>query len=482
MALLLLIITPLVAALASLGVRRTIVRFEIIASLAAVVESVAAILIAEQVVWRDHYDFGNFSSVDALGTIVMLTVAVVDLAATFYSIGYLREEVRKKIIGFRRVKQFFILLHLFLLAMFFAIVTVNPIMMWIAIEATTLSTAFLISFYNKPSAMEAAWKYLIINSIGLLFGFFGTLLFLTPARNLTAGTLVDWHTLSANAAFLDPMLTKMAFIFVLIGYGTKTGLAPMHTWLPDAHSKAPSPISALLSGALLNVALLAIVRFKIITDAVIAAPFSQNLLIVFGIASVLISAFIILAQKNYKRLFAYSSIEHMGIITLGIGFGGLGTFAALLHMIYHSLAKPVLFFSAGNVLLKYGSTKIANVRGVLSSLPTTGLILLLGFLAITGMPPFGMFITEVSILSAGIASHPVVVSCVLVLLALVFIGFLRHIVAMTLSREAEPTPAGELNYLTTMPAVFLLVLFIGAGLYLPGPIKSLVISAASSIH
>src|SRR3990172_174680 len=180
MALLLLIITPLVAALASLGVRRTIVPLESIASLAAVAESVAAILIAEQVFWQGQYEFGIILSVDALGTIVMLTVAVVDLAATFYSIGYLREEVRKTIIGFRRVKQFFILLHLFLLAMFFAIVTVNPIMMWIAIEATTLSTAFLISFYNKPSAMEAAWKYLIINSIGLLFGFFGTLLFLTP--------------------------------------------------------------------------------------------------------------------------------------------------------------------------------------------------------------------------------------------------------------------------------------------------------------
>ena len=282
--------------------------------------------------------------------VVLLTVAVVGFASSFYSIGYLRGEVAKGIVGFRRVKQYFVLFQLFLLAMFYAIITVNPILMWIAIEATTLSTAFLISFYNKPTAMEAAWKYLIINSIGLLLGFLGTLLFFAPLSD-PADTFVTWRLLQeAGAAGLNPLLVKIAFIFVLIGYGTKAGLAPMHTWLPDAHSKAPSPISAMLSGALLNCALLAILKFKSIADVVLGTAFSQNLLIFFGIISIAIPAFIIIVQKNYKRLFAYSSVEHMGIITLGFGFGGLGSFAALLHMVYHSLAKSILFFSAGNVL------------------------------------------------------------------------------------------------------------------------------------
>jgi hydrogenase-4 component F len=285
---------------------------------------------------------------------------------------------------------------------------------------------------------------------------------------------------------MNPTLAKVAFIFVLIGYGTKVGLSPMHTWLPDAHSKAPSPISALLSGSLLNVAMLAILKFKIVADIAIPTSFSRSLMIYFGVVTITIPAFIIITQKNYKRLFAYSSIEHMGIITLGIGFGGFGAFGALLHMIYHSLAKSVLFFSAGNMLLKYGSTKMIKVRGVLSVLPVTGVLLLMGFLAITGMPPFGIFLTEVYILSAGIADHLPVVIVVLFLLLLVFAGFLRHIVGMTLSpassTDTTPETIGESNYLTVAPPVFLLTLLVIAGFYLPEPIKSIITSAASLIN
>ncbi len=277
----------------------------------------------------------------------------------------------------------------------------------------------------------------------------------------------------------------MAFIFVLIGYGTKAGLAPMHTWLPDAHSKAPSPISALLSGALLNVALLAILKFKMITDVALGVTFSQGLLIFFGTLSIGIPAFIIIVQRNYKRLFAYSSIEHIGIVTLGFGFGGIGSFAALLHMIYHSLAKSVLFFSAGNIFLKYGSTKIDNVKDVLQMLPVTGRILLLGFLAIAGVPPFGIFITEIYILAAGIAGHPVVVIAVLVFLALIFIGFLRYVKGMAFSGPARSlsfVSSGESNYLTVVPPVALLAVLITLGFYLPPPLKASLDAAAALIR
>jgi hydrogenase-4 component F len=482
MALLVLIATPLMAALVSLAVRRTVRPLELIAVLAALLEC-AAVAVAAIAVFSDgRYRQGSYLSVDSLGMVVMLTVALVGGAASVYSIGYLRQEVVKKIIGFRRVKQYFVLFHLFLMAMFYAIVTVNPTLMWIAIEATTLSTAFLISFYNKPTAMEAAWKYLIINSIGLLLGFLGTLLFFTTVSRTDAGAFVTWEMLLAGSGTLNPLLVKIAFLFVLIGYGTKTGLVPMHTWLPDAHSKAPSPISALLSGALLNCALLAILKFKLITDAVLGAAFSQNLLIFFGMISIAIPAFIIIIQKNYKRLFAYSSIEHMGIIALGFGFGGIGSFAALLHMIYHSLAKSILFFSAGNCLLKYGSTKIDRVRGVLETLPGTGKVLLLGFLAITGVPPFGIFLTEVYILTAGIASHPVVVVIALLLLALIFVGFLRFIAAMVFGKAVEPVVQGEVNNLTIVPPIVLLVLLLGISIYLPPPLKAWINAAAALVQ
>lgn len=482
MALLVLILAPLFAAFASLIVRRTVRPLELITALAASVELAAVVYTAISVFNDGFYWHGAYLSIDALGMVVLLTVAVVGFASSFYSIGYLRGEVVKGIIGFRRVKQYFVLFHLFLLAMFYAIITVNPILMWIAIEATTLSTAFLISFYNKPTAMEAAWKYLIINSIGLLLGFLGTLLFFAPL-SAPADTFVTWRLLQeAGATGLNPLLVKIAFIFVLIGYGTKAGLAPMHTWLPDAHSKAPSPISAMLSGALLNCALLAILKFKLITDAVLGPAFSQNLLIFFGVISISIPAFIIIVQKNYKRLFAYSSVEHMGIITLGFGFGGVGSFAALLHMVYHSLAKSILFFSGGNVLLKYGSTKIANIGGVLAAMPVTGKVLFSAFLAITGAPPFGLFLTEIYILTAGIVSHPFTVAMVLLMLALIFIGFLRLVAAMVFGKPAEPMARGEMNLLTIVPPVVLTALLLVISIYLPSPLKVWINAAAALIH
>lgn len=482
MALILLLVTPLIAAAASLTVRKKIVLLEIIAAIAAPVESVTVVAIITDVVSNGHSDYGTYLAVDSLGAVILITVMLVGLAASFYSIGYLREEVRKQIIGFSRVRQYFVLLHLFLVAMFFAILTLSPVGMWIAIEATTLSTAFLISFYNKPSSMEAAWKYLIINSIGLLLGFYGMLLFLASTAEAGIDRFIDWGTLTANAGSMNPLLAKIAFIFVLIGYGTKVGLAPMHTWLPDAHSKAPSPISALLSGALLNVAMLAILKFRIVARAAGADGFSGDLMIYFGGLSVGIAAFIIIVQKNYKRLFAYSSIEHMGIAALGFGFGGIGTFAALLHMIYHSFAKSILFFSAGNVFLKYSTTKIRNVKGVMSMLPATGVIIVIGFLAITGMPPFGIFITEFYIMSAGIGQHLPVVVVVLLLLVLVFAGFLRHVTGMTFGESPETITAGESNYLTLVPPLLLVTLFVTVGVYLPAPIRSLIDSAAALIQ
>lgn len=480
MNLLFIILIPLIASLLSSLTQKSMRVLYFIAASAAVFEFLAVTAVTVSVVYNGAYVLDGYLAVDALGAIVIMLVAIVGMMASWYSIGYLKTEVEKKIIGFHRVRQYFVLLHLFLLAMFCAITTTNPILMWVAIEATTLATAFLISFYNKPSAMEAAWKYLIINSVGLLLGFFGTLLFLYPIVQAGFHGLSTWDTLIAYATAANPFIVKIAFIFTLIGYGTKVGFAPMHTWRPDAYSKTPTAIVALLSGALLNVAFLAILRFKSVTDLVIGKEFSGNLLIFFGLISIVLAAFNIFNQKNYKRLLAYSSIEHAGIMALGFGFSGAGVFAALLHMVYHSLTKTIMFLSAGNILLKYSSTKIKNIKGLLSALPITSILFITGFLAITGVPPFGIFITEFSILAAGIQAHPVVVVIALLAFALVFVGFLRHVSAMAFGENESPLTKGENGFWTTAPIIIIAILLTLLSFFIPASMQSLLQSAAAT--
>lgn len=483
MMILLIIITPLIASFLSFFTPKSKTNIlNKIAVAASSIELTAAVLITFSITKNSSsVSLSPYFSINSLDAIFMMLVAIIGFAASIYSIGYLKAEVAKKIIGFNRVKQYFVLLHLFLTAMFFAIATTNLVAMWVAIEATTLSTAFLISFYNKPSAMEAAWKYLIINSVGLLLGFLGTLLFLSLALHSGNANLIDWHTITSSIANPNPFVAKIAFILVLVGYGTKVGFVPMHTWLPDAHSKAPAPISSLLSGVLLNIAFLAILRFKTITDAIVGTGFSQGLFIFFGIMSIVTASFIILMQKNYKRLLAYSSIEHMGIIALGFGFGGIGIFAALLHVIYHSLTKSILFLSAGNIFLKYSSTNIANIRGALSALPVTGVLFLLGFLAITGIPPFGMFLTEFYIVLAGIKTHPIIVVIAMLALVLVFIGFLRSVLSMVYGEAPKEITKGEPNKWTTFSLIFLFILLIILSVHLPDFAKTLIQNASNLI-
>lgn len=465
------------AAVCLLVKNRAVMEFvSVIASLVAFIESM---IVTIKVAAIGTYAPYQFFFVDALGAIVMLLIAIVGLSVSLYSVFYLRKETDKTIIGFTRVKQYFILFNLFLSAMFLSVTSNNPIFTWIFIEATTLSTAFLISFYNKPAAMEAAWKYLIINSIGLLLGFFGTLLYFTSLKGEEVTGLVTWEMLLSNAAHLDPMIAKIAFVFILIGYGTKVGLAPMHTWLPDAHSKAPVPISALLSGVLLNVAFIALLRFKAVTDITIGYYFSQKLLIAFGLLSVLIAAFIILGQKNYKRLLAYSSIENMGLMALGFGFGGFGAFASILHMIYHSLIKSALFLSAGNIFLKYSSTKISKVKGALSVLPVTSILFLIGFFAITGTPPFGIFLTKIFIISAGMHAHPFISTAAIFLTVILFVGFFKHVAAMVFGEKpAEMNTEKESAWLI-IPPLALIALAFYLSFDLPSFINTLLIDIAS---
>ena len=474
MEILFIITTLIIVALLNVLIKRrsVIELFSIIASSVVLFES---IVVALKVSVSGVYSPFVFFSVDSLGAIVMLIIACIGFATTIYSIRYLQQETAKGIIGFTRVRQYFVLLNIFLAAMFLAVTASNPVFAWISIEATTLSTAFLISFYNKPSAIEAAWKYLIINSIGLLLGFFGTLLYFTSMSSLGENGFVSWQSLMANAAHLDPLIAKIAFIFVLIGYGTKAGMAPMHTWKPDAYSKTPNPIGALLSGALLPVAFIVILKFKNVTDAAIGPQFSQNLLIIFGILSIAVAALIMFNVRNYKRLLAYSSIENAGVMALGFGFGGLGISAAILHLIYHSLVKGIMFFSSGNLLLKYNSAKIKNIKGALGIVPFTSILFIAGFLIVTGVPPFGIFLTKMQILSVGIQVNPIITIIALFFMTLIFIGFLKHIISMFFSQKPEDIEVGEGNIWLIIPPLILLVTIIILSFYIP-PFLSILIN------
>lgn len=449
-------------------------RMSIITLIASIIALIGTIDIAQKVASSGSYGPYSFIYVDSLSAIVMMLIAVIGFFTTAYSFPYLGRERRKGLIGNTRIKKYFIQLNFFLAAMFISAASSSPVITWIFLEASTLSTAFLISYYDKPSTIEAAWKYLIINSTGLLLGFFGTLLYFAAFSQSDASGLITWQMLAAQASNLDPNLAKAAFVFVLIGYGTKLGLVPMHTWKPDTYSKSPAPIGALFSGALIPVALLAILKFKNITDTATGVSFTQNLLIAFGIASIVIAAFSMLTVKNYKRLLGYSSIEHAGIIVLGFGFGGIGVLAAILHTIYHSLLKSSLFFTSGNILLKYHSARIKNVKGLINTLPVTGTLFFISFIAVTGLPPFGIFLTEIATISAGAKSYLYISILVVLSLALVFVGFFKYVVAMVFGQSDEKVKPGDENVWLIIPPLGLILMAIVLSFYIPPFLQTLI--------
>lgn len=425
---------------------------------------------------------GTWLKLDALSAIILTVIAFIGTNAMLYSSGYLAEEEKKGYVTQKKIREYYILLNAFLFAIFLAASTTSPVLMWIAIEATTLSTVFLISFYNKTSSIEAAWKYVMINSVGLLLGFFGMILLIATIGGGSSEALLTWDDLRMLAGGASPLAAHVAFIFILIGFGTKVGLAPMHTWLPDAYSKAPVPFSALLSGVLPNVAFLALVRFKGIVDIISADRFAGNLMIGLGILSVVIVAFTLLRQKHYKRLFAYSSIENMGLIAVGAGVGGIGAFGAVLHIVYHALTKSMLFMSSGNIFLKYSSTKIDSVRGMVKTLPKTSAIFFTGIFILVGMPPFGIFASKFAILTGVTSVSPYLLAVLLLALILVFVGFLRHASLMLYGTPATEVTPGEMNGLTLIPLFVIMAVLIGLSFYLPPPVARLVSDAALLIN
>ncbi len=434
---------------------------------------------------------GGWLEFDDLGRAFLSVTSALFLAASFYAVNALRREDHGQRTdpeeGFLFTDApeavFTGCLLLFLSTMTLVSASRHFGLLWIAVEATTLASAPLIYFHRHHRSLEATWKYLLVCSVGIALALLGNfLLTVAAARIGRDGSSLVLGSLIGNAASLDPRWLKAAFIFFVVGYGTKMGLAPMHTWLPDAHSEAPSTVSALLSGALLNTALLAVLRGHQVCVAAGLRAFSADLLVLFGLLSMAVAAVFILKQTDYKRMLAYSSVEHMGILALGIGLGGVAVFGALLHAVCHSLTKAALFFAAGNILALYRTKSVAEVRGLLRALPATGALWLAGFFAITGSPPFGTFLSEFAILKGALdGGRPLIAAAYLLILAVIFIGMAS--VFLRMAQGAAPAATGRTReaLLSVLPPCALGVAVFVLGIYIPPPLFELLRRLAQTL-
>ncbi|MBI3591088.1 MAG: hydrogenase 4 subunit F [Candidatus Melainabacteria bacterium] len=425
--------------------------------------------------------FRNTVYLDALSGLMIFLVTILSLLASLYSIGYMvNNDVEEKIQNPWKLKRYYFLLNIFILTMLM-VVTANSLgVLWISIELTTLVSAFLVGYYNKETPVEAAWKYIILCTVGIAFAMIGIVLSyyaVTHAGGIREQGL-NWDYLITIAHKLDPHLMKVAFVFILIGFGTKAGLAPMHTWLPDAHSEAPTPVSALLSGVLIKCGIYSIIRFAILTNLSVGAEFTNKMILIFGLLSIGISVPFILVQRQVKRLLAYHSLEHIGIIATGLGFGTTtAIFGALFHMINHAMVKSLMFFTSGNLALKFHSKDMEHIKGAMQVLPISGIVLLIGGLALAGSPPFSIFTSEFYILTGGIQGNHWIASILFVLfLTIVFGGLTFHLVQMAIGpipssgSNMHEISKGEINRSSLIAMLIPLSMVCLLGCWIPPPL------------
>jgi len=355
-------------------------------------------------------------------------------------------------------------------AMNVALVANNIGLLWVGVEVATLSTVMMVGIYRTPAAVEAAWKYFILGSVGIALAFLGTILIYLVSQEVLGEGLsaMAWDRMVQSAERLDPKLLSLAFVFLLVGYGTKIGLAPFHGWLPDAHAEGPTPISAVLSGLLLNVALYALLRFKILLSANAATLNVGAIMMVLGLISLVFAAFMLYRRRDIKRLFAYSSIEHMGIIAFAFGIGGpLANFAGLLHMTMHSLTKSAIFFAVGHVAQVKGTQRIADIRGLSASHPALAVGLALGVIALAGLPPFGVFMSEFMLVSSSVARQPLLAIALVIGLLVAFGALVLRLQDVLFGDPSGPTYRVKASY---GPLFIHLALVLIAGLWLPDPV------------
>ena len=425
--------------------------------------------------------WGDYVMLDRTSAWVTLCSAIVYGLASIYAVGYMRLLDED-----HRLHRFYALFAGFGFTTLVAPLMNSVGIYWIAIELTTLVSTFLVAFERVAESMEAAWKYIMVVSAGISLALLGTVLFYWAGTFVLGPTYqMTWAVLAAAAPKMNPALIILAFLLVLVGYGTKVGLAPMHSWLPDAHSESPAPVSAMLSGALLNTAMLGIVRFLGITQAGRLGLVPQLALVAFGALSLLIGALFIVRQQGIKRLMAYSSIEHMGVVALGFGFGGpLGVAGALYHMLNHSLNKSLMFFGAGNMMRAYGTKDILRITGVGRFFPTQGALWLAGAVAITGAPPFGLFLSEFTIMRAGLKpSFSWAVYVMAVLLIVIFVGFMNHFRCMYYAVADGPAakPVRNVSAWCAVPMGLALAPLLVLGVWWPADMWAYLTSIAQTL-
>ncbi len=411
---------------------------------------------------------GKLFYVDAFNVYLILLNALVGMTTAIFSRPYMAHEVAIGRVDDRRMRLYYAMYQGFLLTMLVALSTNNLGLLWVAVEGATLATVLLVSLYRTPESIEAGWKYFILCGVGIAQALFGTVLVYFAAERILPGSSESllWSVLHSRAAELEPAVLSLAFVFLLVGYGTKVGLVPLHNWLPDAHSEGPTPMSAILSGLLLNVALYSLVRFKMLIDPALPGGLAGKMMMGFGLLSFTVAGLLLHRQRDVKRMFSYSSIEHMGLMTFAFGIGGpLATFGGLLHMIVHSLTKSAIFVTVGHVAHIAGTQSIERIRGLIRVQPKVGWCFLLSTVAIAGFPPFGVFTSEFLLFTATMKSWPWLVIPLLLGLCIAFSGLFRH---MQLMVYGEPPP-GHLPVTANMwPVMLHLALVLWLGIAIPG--------------
>jgi len=495
MLLIALLLIPVAAAVASFFARRR-AAMEAVNLAAFGIVFLVAVALAARVLAAGTVSLCNgFFYADALSALVILLTASVALVCSTYSIGYLRDDQQSGALGddlsgmeqIAHLRMYYSLTPLLVFSMMFMAMANNLGVMWAAMEATTLASIFLVTFYGKVTSIEAAWKYAIIGGVGLSMALFGTVVTYYAGHSLAGSEALsglNWSVLAQHAAQLDKTSMRLAFVLILLGYGTKAGLAPMHTWKPDAYSEAPVPSAAILSTALLNCALYCLIRFYILTSRCLGPEYPGRLLLLFGLLSMGISVPFILVQQNYRRLLAYHTIDHAGIMTTALGLGGaLGSLGLMLHMAFHTIAKSLLFLCAGNVSQHFRTDLFSKIKGsVIGAMPLTGVVFLMAMLAIIGMPPFSLFQSEFLIVRAAFDGGHVLTGVLFVLFGTgVFAGALLHVGGMILGPRGEmaaaaPRPWRDGSLLALAAALVVI------GFWIPAPLFQLIRGAAQVVN
>jgi hydrogenase-4 component F len=434
--------------------------------------------------------FGEALRVDGLSALVLVLSAFVGLMSGAYSVGYLRRNEARGLVTPWRRREFDALVPLYVFAMLLVAVSNNLGILWIAVEITTLVSVFLVAFHNRDTSLEAAWKFLVLGSLGLAFALLGTVLLFASGRGILGEGMegLNWTRLVALAGQLHPLTLKLGVVFALVGYGTKAGLAPMHTWKPDAYREAPSPAGVLMAVGMLNGALYCLLRIHLIAKAALGPGFSGGLLLASGLLSVAVATPFILIQWNLKRLLAYSSVEHVGIMAVGIGLGTeAATFGALLHMTYHTLAKPLAFFSAGTLAQLHASSDFDEIGpGTLGRTPVASALFMLAAVIMTGSPPFGLFFSEMTILRAGFAGpHIVAIAFFLGCLVLLFCGFFYQVGRLVLGEQPDASaraPDAERFDAGSATTVVAATLAVVSAFYLPQGLLELIHAAVRVVE